>query len=170
MPRPGRMKRANSRYKEQAECLAVRLREIREEHSLSQEKLAARAGVSVATIRKIEKGTVVEPGFFTVLSITEALGVTADDLAIPPPSAVSTENAGPALLAPAPVSIPLPPGARRAVPAVLTETVRADGFPAEHRRARAPVTPGTLPDLTAAHRNHPRLHLGWLPCPVLLPG
>lgn len=87
MPRPGRVKRVNSRYSEQAERLAARLREIREEHGLSQEKLAARAGLSVATIRKIEKGAVVEPGFFTVLSIAEALGVTADDLATPPPTA-----------------------------------------------------------------------------------
>lgn len=80
MTRPGRMKRVNSRYKEQAEHLATRLRGIREERGLSQERLAAEAGLSVATIRKIEKGAVVEPGFFTVLSIADALGVTANDL------------------------------------------------------------------------------------------
>jgi transcriptional regulator with XRE-family HTH domain len=74
------MKRVNSRYKEQAEHLATRLRGIREERGLSQERLAAEAGLSVATIRKIEKGAVVEPGFFTVLSIADALGVTANDL------------------------------------------------------------------------------------------
>lgn len=80
MARPGRNKRAESRYAEQAERLASRLRSLREQAGLSQEQLAARAELSAATIRKIETMTVIEPGYFTVLAIARALGAAAADL------------------------------------------------------------------------------------------
>lgn len=80
MARPGRSRRAESRYVEQAERLAARLRALRERAGMSQEQLAARAEVSVATIRKIETVAVVEPGYFTILAILRVLGVTTEEL------------------------------------------------------------------------------------------
>jgi transcriptional regulator with XRE-family HTH domain len=47
---------------------------------MTQEHLAARAGVAVATVRKIETGAVIEPGYFTVLALMGALGASAGDL------------------------------------------------------------------------------------------
>jgi len=80
--RPGRRRRADSRYVEQAERLAAWLRDQREQADLSQEQLAARAQVAVATVRKIEKGIVIEPGYFTVLALLQALGVRREDSAM----------------------------------------------------------------------------------------
>jgi predicted transcriptional regulator len=71
--RPGRRKRADSRYAEQAQRLAEQLRSLRDQAGLSQEQLAARAEVSVATVSKIETGAVREPGYFTVLSMLDVL-------------------------------------------------------------------------------------------------
>lgn len=78
MTRPGRRKRADSRYIEQSRQLAARIRALRDRHGLTQEQLAARAQVAVATVRNIERGTVVEPGFFTVIALLEALGVALE--------------------------------------------------------------------------------------------
>jgi transcriptional regulator with XRE-family HTH domain len=59
----------------------MRLRLLRERAALTQEQAASRAGISVATLRKIEKGVVVEPGYFTVMALMAALGATPTDLA-----------------------------------------------------------------------------------------
>lgn len=80
MARRGRRRRAESRFGEQAEALAAWLRAFREQAGLTQEQLAASAGVAVATVRKIETGAVVEPGYFTVLALMRALGAQFDDL------------------------------------------------------------------------------------------
>lgn len=45
---------------------------------MSQEQLAFRADVSAATVRKIETGVVLEPGYFTVLAILDALDAAND--------------------------------------------------------------------------------------------
>jgi transcriptional regulator with XRE-family HTH domain len=74
MARPGRRRRADSPYAAQAERLAAWLRDLREQAGLTQEQLAARAQVAVATVRKIETGAVVEPGYFTVTALLHALG------------------------------------------------------------------------------------------------
>jgi transcriptional regulator with XRE-family HTH domain len=76
----GRRRRADSRYFEQAAALAARLRYMREQAGLTQEQLAASAEVAVATVRKIETGAVVEPGYFTVLALLRALHPASDDL------------------------------------------------------------------------------------------
>jgi transcriptional regulator with XRE-family HTH domain len=76
MARPGRRKRAESRYTEQAERLAARLRALREQRGMTQEQLAAQAAISVATVRNIERMAVVEPFFFTVLAIVRVLGTS----------------------------------------------------------------------------------------------
>ncbi len=60
--------------------LSARLRALREQAGLTQEQLAAAAGVAVATVRKIETGAVVEPGYFTVLALVQALRAPHDDL------------------------------------------------------------------------------------------
>lgn len=82
MPRPGRRRRADSRFREQATALAARLRALREHAGLTQEQLAISAGVAVATVRKIETGAVVEPGYFTVLALIGALSAGTDDLSL----------------------------------------------------------------------------------------
>ncbi len=38
------------------------------------------AGVSVSTVQKIEVGPIVDPGYFTMRSLAEALGLTLTDL------------------------------------------------------------------------------------------
>ena len=43
-------------------------------------EIAARAGVSVEALRKIEHGRVPTPAFFTVLAIAEAVGLSLDEL------------------------------------------------------------------------------------------
>ncbi len=48
------------------------------------------AGLSVATVRKIETGAVTEPGYFTVLAIATAIGVNLADLAELQPGRVKT--------------------------------------------------------------------------------
>lgn len=78
MARPGRKRRADSPYADQAERLAERLRALRAQAGLTQEQLAARAQVAVATVRKIETGAVVEPGYFTVMALLGALGLGRD--------------------------------------------------------------------------------------------
>lgn len=60
--------------------MAARLRQLRERARKTQEEVAAAAGLSVATVRKIEKGAVAEPGYFTILAITSAIGASIADL------------------------------------------------------------------------------------------
>jgi transcriptional regulator with XRE-family HTH domain len=42
--------------------------------------VAAAAGVSVETLRKIETGRIPTPAFFTVVALAEVLGLSLDDL------------------------------------------------------------------------------------------
>ena len=74
--RRGRRRRADSRYAAQAAVLASQLRQQRESAGITQERLAALAGVGIATVRKIETGVVVEPGYFTVIALMGALGIS----------------------------------------------------------------------------------------------
>jgi hypothetical protein len=48
---------------------------------MCQKQLSGRAQVAVATVRKIEKGVVIEPGYFTVLALMHALGAAREDIA-----------------------------------------------------------------------------------------
>jgi len=76
----GRRRRADSRYAAQAALLAGQLRERRESAGITQERLAALAGVGIATVRKIETGAVVEPGYFTVIALMGALHISPSEL------------------------------------------------------------------------------------------
>jgi transcriptional regulator with XRE-family HTH domain len=68
----------------QAPRLAARLRALREAAGMSQERLAFEAKVSVSTLRKIETGAVIEPGYFTVLALIGALGMSLDEFSAQP--------------------------------------------------------------------------------------
>ena len=81
MTPPGRRKRDDSRHAEQAQLLAEQLRSLRDQAGLSQEQLAARAQISVATVSKIETGVVREPGYFTVIAMLDALNAAAGETA-----------------------------------------------------------------------------------------
>ncbi len=76
----GRSRRADSRYAVQAARLAGQLRERRESAGITQQRLAEQAGVGIATVRKIETGAVVEPGYFTVLALLAALGTSRSEV------------------------------------------------------------------------------------------
>ncbi|NIJ15046.1 transcriptional regulator with XRE-family HTH domain [Saccharomonospora amisosensis] len=43
-------------------------------------QIAAEAGISVETLRKIETGRIPTPAFFTVVAVADAVGVSLDSL------------------------------------------------------------------------------------------
>jgi transcriptional regulator with XRE-family HTH domain len=55
------------------------LRQARGERSMVE--VAAQAGISAETLRKIETGRAPTPAFFTVAALTAALDLSLDDLA-----------------------------------------------------------------------------------------
>jgi DNA-binding phage protein len=59
--------------------LGALLREVRAERSISE--VAAAAGISAETLRKIETGRIPTPAFFTVTAVATALGISLDMLA-----------------------------------------------------------------------------------------
>ena len=59
--------------------LAENLKALRKAKGLSQEELAARSGVSAASLIKYESGEMT-PGIDKVISMAEALGCTPNDL------------------------------------------------------------------------------------------
>jgi transcriptional regulator with XRE-family HTH domain len=61
------------------ERLGDLLREARGPRSMTQ--VAARAGIPVETLRKIESGRVPTPAFFTVAALANALGLSLDAVA-----------------------------------------------------------------------------------------
>lgn len=60
--------------------LAQRVRSLRGERGWTRERLAKEAAIQPATLTRLEGGGVVQPGFFTVGAIAEALRVPLDDL------------------------------------------------------------------------------------------
>jgi transcriptional regulator with XRE-family HTH domain len=59
--------------RERGERLGAVLRQARAERSMVD--VAAQAGISVETLRKIETGRIPTPAFFTVAAIADAVGV-----------------------------------------------------------------------------------------------
>lgn len=62
------------------ERLGALLREARGERSMAV--VAAAAGVSAETLRKIETGRAPTPAFFTIVALAGALGLSTDLLAV----------------------------------------------------------------------------------------
>lgn len=64
--------------RERGERLGALLREARAGRSMVE--VAACAGLSAETLRKIETGRAPTPAFFTVAALAEALGLSLDDV------------------------------------------------------------------------------------------
>ena len=47
---------------------------------MSQQRLATKADVAIGTVRSLENGRSVDPSFFTILALADALGVQLVDL------------------------------------------------------------------------------------------
>ena len=92
----GRARKEDSPHLAQSVRLRNALRGAREQHGISQQELASRAGVAIGTVRAVETGRVVEPGFFTVLALADALALDAVAASgrAPEPSAPLVEAAG----------------------------------------------------------------------------
>ncbi|EFE66119.1 DNA-binding protein [Streptomyces viridosporus ATCC 14672] len=65
--------------RERGERLGRLLREARGDRSMTE--VAARAGISPETLRKIETGRAPTPAFFTVAALVGVLGLSMDELA-----------------------------------------------------------------------------------------
>ncbi|WP_330299386.1 helix-turn-helix domain-containing protein [Streptomyces sp. NBC_00503] len=64
--------------RERGERLGALLRAARGDRSMVE--IAASAGLSAETLRKIETGRAPTPAFFTVAALAEALGLSLDDV------------------------------------------------------------------------------------------
>jgi DNA-binding phage protein len=64
--------------RERGERLGAALRAARAERSMVE--VAAEAGISVETLRKIETGRIPTPAFFTVAAIADAVGLPLEAL------------------------------------------------------------------------------------------
>ncbi|UQX03763.1 helix-turn-helix transcriptional regulator [Streptomyces sp. RerS4] len=64
--------------RERGERLGALLREARADRSMVE--IAAGAGLSAETLRKIETGRAPTPAFFTVAALAEVLGLSLDDV------------------------------------------------------------------------------------------
>ena len=79
--------------RERGERLGQALRTARAGRSMVD--VAAEAGISVETLRKIETGRIPTPAFFTVTAIADAVGLPLDELraAVEPAAAPSLSQA-----------------------------------------------------------------------------
>lgn len=64
--------------RQRGERFGALLREARGDRSMVD--VAARAGISAETLRKIETGRAPTPAFFTVAALAAALGISLDEL------------------------------------------------------------------------------------------
>jgi transcriptional regulator with XRE-family HTH domain len=62
------------------QILASRLTQARRDSGRSAEAVARNAGISVETVRSIEKGRTSTPEFFTVAALATELGLSLDEL------------------------------------------------------------------------------------------
>jgi transcriptional regulator with XRE-family HTH domain len=77
---PNRSKREQSPHRDAAAELGRRLRAARDVKRLSQQQLAELASVAIGTVRALERGRSVDPSFFTVLALAQALDLDAATL------------------------------------------------------------------------------------------
>lgn len=61
-------------------ALAEQVRAMREARGWARERLAKEAGISVSTLVRLESEGAIQPGFFTVGAVAQALDVSLDDL------------------------------------------------------------------------------------------
>ncbi|MFI9293223.1 helix-turn-helix domain-containing protein [Streptomyces gardneri] len=91
--------------RERGERLGLLLRSARGERSMVE--IAAAAGLSAETLRKIETGRAPTPAFFTVAALARVLDLSMDELVVlctPAPAPAPAATPVPALVpAPAPV-------------------------------------------------------------------
>ncbi|MEV7414577.1 helix-turn-helix transcriptional regulator [Streptomyces sp. NPDC089919] len=73
------------------ECFGVLLRQARGARSMAD--VAAAAGVSAETLRKIETGRAPTPTFFTVAALAAALDISLDRLAVAAAEAAAADEA-----------------------------------------------------------------------------
>jgi transcriptional regulator with XRE-family HTH domain len=64
--------------RERGERLGLALRVARGERSIVD--VATQAGISPETLRKIERGRIPTPAFFTVVAVADVLGLSLDEL------------------------------------------------------------------------------------------
>ncbi len=60
--------------------LEQRIKQIRKKVGWSQQKLAEKAGLSLAVITKIEQGVAKRPSIQTMMKLADALGISLDEL------------------------------------------------------------------------------------------
>lgn len=63
---------------ERGRCLGAALRQARGSATIAE--VAAAAGISAETLRKIETGRIPTPAFFTIAALAGVLGLSLDDL------------------------------------------------------------------------------------------
>lgn len=71
---------ADPREQARAGTLAQHLRALREEREWTRERLAKEAGIHTRTLVRLESEGAVQPSFFTVAALAEALDASLDDL------------------------------------------------------------------------------------------
>lgn len=69
----GRKRSSEQPWAHLAPLLGLRLRQVREQRSMTRDRLGSDSGTATSTIAKLESGHVSEPGLFTVWSICRAL-------------------------------------------------------------------------------------------------
>ena len=70
----------SSTHLSRSQVLGSRIAYARRERGMTQERLAADAGVGLESLWKVEQGHVVQPGVFRIADIANALGMTIDGL------------------------------------------------------------------------------------------
>ncbi|AKJ11764.1 hypothetical protein ABB07_17485 [Streptomyces incarnatus] len=70
----------SARPHDHARALARRVRALREARGWSRERLAKEACISTRTLARLEGEGAIQPGFFTVGAVAEALDISLDDL------------------------------------------------------------------------------------------
>ena len=75
------VERWRARWWESRAFSGERLREMRLARGWSQEQLAMKSGFRVSRISLLENNHVTDPRFSTILTLAEALGCSADELA-----------------------------------------------------------------------------------------
>ncbi|MBR8642968.1 DUF488 family protein [Streptomyces tuirus] len=70
----------SARPHDHARALAQRVRALREARGWTGERLAKEAGIAAGTLARLESEGAIQPGFFTVGAVAEALEVSLDEL------------------------------------------------------------------------------------------